>query len=301
LQILNGEGLRVYRRVQALNVAARDAAATYDPSERIPTGIPGLDEIVNGGYFVGSTTVVAGISGVGKSVMGIQYIAEGVRRGERCIMLSLDERVPQIIRNARSIGVDLQQEIDRGLVRLEYDSPQEIEVDVHFDQIERLVKEFKPTRVVIDSLSTYASTLGTQGRIFRDFFSAVTVLMKEEKVTTVYNHENPEMLGMATMMGQFAMSSLVDNIVLLNWAEIGDTFRLGMTIAKMRANPVNRVTHECEILNGKGMRVLTRELRLSAQKPFSSYAGLVSRAPERRSIEATYAEPNPGSSEENVE
>ncbi|HWF11563.1 MAG TPA: ATPase domain-containing protein [Bryobacteraceae bacterium] len=301
LQILDGNGLRVYRRVQALT-QPRDTAATYDPSERISSGIPGLDELVNGGYFVGSTTVVAGISGVGKSVMGIQYIAEGARRGERCIMLSLDERVPQIIRNARSIGVDLQKEIDRGLIHLEYDSPQEIEVDVHFDQIERKVKEFKPTRVVIDSLSTYASTLGTLGRIFRDFFNALTALMKEQKVTTVYNHENPEMLGMATMMGQFAMSSLVDNIILLNWAEIGDTFRLGMTVAKMRANPVNRVTHECEVIDGKGMRVLARELRLlGPQKPFSSFAGLVSRAPERRSFDApNIREPNTGTIEENI-
>jgi KaiC/GvpD/RAD55 family RecA-like ATPase len=125
--------------------------------------------------------------------------------------------------------------------------------------------------------------MGTQGRIFRDFFHALTALMKEHQVTTVYNHENPEMLGMATMMGQFAMSSLVDNIILLNWVETGDTFRLGMTIAKMRANPVNRVTHECEIINGKGMRVLPRELPLPMpQRAFSSYSGLVSRAPERR-------------------
>jgi circadian clock protein KaiC len=299
LQIVDGKGLRVYRRVQALTSTPRDQAASYDASARISTGVPGLNEIVNGGYFIGSTTVVAGISGVGKSVMGIQYIAEGARRGERCMMLSLDERVPQIIRNARSIGVDLQQEVDRGLIHLAYDSPQEIEVDIHFDQIERLVKEFKPTRVVIDSLSTYASTLGTLGRIFRDFFNAMTALMKEQKVTAVYNHENPEMLGMATMMGQFAMSSLVDNIILLNWAEIGDTFRLGMTIAKTRANPVNRVTHECEIIDGKGMRVLARELRVGPRKPFSSYAGLVSRAPERRSFDApNIREPNAGATED---
>jgi hypothetical protein len=67
--------------------------------------------------------------------------------------------------------------------------------------------------------------------------------------------------------------------------ELGDTFRLGLTIAKMRANPVNRVTHEVEVLDGQGMRVLKRELRVPAEKhPFSSYAGLVSRAPERRKL-----------------
>ena len=78
--------------------------------------------IVNGGYFLGSTTVVAGISGVGKSVMALQYIAEGARRGERSLMLSLDEQVPQVLRNAASIGIDLQPAIDQGLVRLQYDA-----------------------------------------------------------------------------------------------------------------------------------------------------------------------------------
>ncbi len=106
-----------------------------------------MDEIVNGGYFLGSTTVVAGISGVGKSVMGLQYIAEGVRRGERSLLLSLDEQVPQVLRNAASIGIDLQPAIDRGMVRLYYDPPQEIEVDHHFHRIEQIVEEFKPKRV----------------------------------------------------------------------------------------------------------------------------------------------------------
>ena len=169
---------------------------------------------MNGGYFLGSTTLVAGISGVGKSVMALQYIAEGARRGERSLMLTLDEQVPQVLRNAASIGIDLQPAIDRGVVRLYYDPPQEIEIDRHFHKIEQIVEEFKPRRVVIDSLSTYGSSLGTQGRVFRDFFHALVALMKEHQIAAVYNHENPEMLGMSSMMGEFAMSSLVDNIIL---------------------------------------------------------------------------------------
>src|SRR6185436_18332203 len=105
---------------------------------------------------------------------------------------------------------------------------------------------------------TYGSTLGTEGRIFRDFFHALGALMKEHQIAAVYNHENPEMLGMSSMMGDFAMSSLVDNIILMNWVELGDAFRLGLTVAKMRANPNMRVTHECEIVNGQGMYVLPR-------------------------------------------
>jgi circadian clock protein KaiC len=245
---------------------------------------------VNGGYFLGSTTVVAGISGVGKSVMALQYIAEGARRGERSLMLSLDEQVPQILRNANSIGIDLQPWIDQGLVRVRYDPPQEIEVDYHFHQIERIVSEFQPRRVVFDSISTYGSSLGTRGRVFRDFFHALVALMKEHQTATVYNHENPEMLGMSSMMGDFAMSSLVDNIILMNWVEIGDAFRLGLTVAKMRANPTVRVTHECEIVDRVGMRVLPRQLPVGmASMPFSGYQGLISRSPTRRTTSTVRA------------
>jgi len=261
----------------------RDRAAAFDPTTRVTTGIPGLDEIVNGGYFLGSTTVLAGISGVGKSVMALHYMAEGARRGERSVLLSLDEQVPQIMRNAASIGIDLQPAIDSGMVRLYYDAPQEIEIDHHFHKIEQIMEEFKPRCVAIDSLSTYGSSLGTQGRVFRDFFHALVALMKEYQIAAVYNHENPEMLGMSSMMGSFAMSSLVDNILLMNFIELGDTFRLGLTVAKMRANPVNRATHECEVVDGQGMRVLPRQLpTVVPRTAFTGYHGLISRAPERR-------------------
>jgi circadian clock protein KaiC len=280
-RIVNGHGIEVYRRVQAPRAEHRDRAAAFDPTTRIATGVPGLDELVNGGFFLGSTTLVAGISGVGKSVMGLQYLAEGVRRGERGLMLTLDEQIPQVLRNAKSIGIDFKPEMDRGMVRLYYDPPQEIEVDQHFHKIEEIVEEFRPTRVVFDSISTYGSNLGTGGRIFRDFFHALVALMKEHQVAAVYNHENPEMLGMSSMMGDFKLSSLVDNIILMNWIELGDTFRLGLTVAKMRANPTIRTTHECEVVDGQGMRVLARQLP-AATSPFSAYQSLIARTPARR-------------------
>ena len=290
-RIVDGVGMEVYRRVQAPR-KSRDHAAAFDPTTRISTGVPGLDALVNGGYLLGSTTVVAGISGVGKSVMGLHYLAEGARLGQRSLMLSLDEPVRQIIRNANSIGIDLAPLIDSGIVRVQYDTPQEIEIDRHFHDVEQLMADFKPTRVLFDSLSTYGSNLGTTGRTFRDFFHALVALMKEHQTATVYNHENPEMLGMASMMGDFRMSSLVDNILLMNWIEMGDAFRLGMTVAKMRANPNMRATHECEIVSGHGMRILPRVIPAPMVRPFSSYLNLISRSPVR-SPDPGAPDPNP--------
>ncbi len=285
-QITEGRGIEVFRRVQAPRELQRESAASFDPDTRITTGVPGLDALVNGGYFLGSTTLVVGASGVGKSVMGLQYIAEGMRRGERSLMFTLDEPPAQILRNATSVGINLETGIARGMVRLQYDTPQEIEVDRHFHAIERIVEEFQPRRVVFDSLSTYGSTLGDSRRLFRDFFHALVVLMKQHQIAAICNHENPEILGMSSVSGENAMSSLVDNILLLNWVELGDEFRLALTVAKMRANPTHRVTHECEVVNGEGMRVLPRQVPPAAL-PFASYLGLLSRAPERRQTGTT--------------
>ena len=202
-RIVNGQGLEVYRRVQAPRSLQREgsASAAFDTTSRVATGIPGLDELVNGGYFVASTTLVVGISGAGKSVMALQFIAEGARRGERSLMITLDEPPGQVLRNAQSIGIDLRSLIDRRLVHLWYEPPQEFEIDRHFAQIEAIVEDFKPQRVVIDSLSTYGSSLGASERSFRDFFHAIVALMKERQITAVYN------------------------IILMNWVELGNTFR----------------------------------------------------------------------------
>ena len=179
----------------------RERGAAFDPTSRVATGIPGLDELLNGGYYVASTTLVVGISGAGKSVMALQFVAEGARRGERSLMITLDEPPGQVLRNAQSIGIDLQSLIDRRLAHLWYEPPQEFEIDRHFAQIEAIVEDFKPQRVVIDSLSTYGSSLGASERSFRDFFHAIVALMKERQITAVYN------------------------IILMNWVELGNTFR----------------------------------------------------------------------------
>jgi len=208
--------------------------------------------------------------------MSLHYAAEGARLGERGLMLTLDEPPAQVLRNAASIGIDLQAAIDRGTVQLYYDPSQEIEIDRHFHRIEQIVREFKPTRAVIDSLSTYGSSLGPAGRTFRDFFHALVALMKEHQVTAIYNHENPEMFGMSSMMGDYGVSSLVDNIILLNWVELGDVSRLAVTVTKMRGSPISRVTRECEVVNGVGMRVLARTIPPNVQPtPFAGYRGLL--------------------------
>jgi circadian clock protein KaiC len=290
-RIVNGLGLDVYRRAQAASGGRQDPARATPVTARVPTGVDGLDALLNGGYFVGSTTLVAGISGVGKTVMGLQFLAAGARRDERGLMVTLDESQDQLIRNAATIGIDLQREIGRGMIDVWYQSPQELEVDRHFAEFERRIERARPGRVVIDSLAGYGSMISPSVQM-RDFLHAIVALLRQYHITSVYSQENPEMLGMSTMTGAMAISSLMDNILLLNWVELGDTFRLGLTIAKARAMPTSRITYECEVVDGRGLRVLPRAVPLALPSiPFARYYGLLSRSPERRTPETETERP----------
>ena len=115
-RIVNGRGGEVYRRAQAAPEEPTDQRTPTNVTARVATGTEGLDELLSGGYFEGSTTLVAGISGVGKTVMALQFLAEGARRGQVGLMVTLDEPQDRMIRNATTVGIDLQREIDRGTV-----------------------------------------------------------------------------------------------------------------------------------------------------------------------------------------
>jgi circadian clock protein KaiC len=282
-RIVNGRGTEVYRRAQAVPDDQVDRSAAMDVTRRVPTGTAGLDELLNGGYFVGSTTLVSGISGAGKTVMALQFLTEGARRNEPGLMVTLDEPQDRMIRNAAAIGIDLMREIERGMIDVWYQSPQEMEVDRHFAELEQRVERQRPRRVVIDSIAGYGAMIGPTVHM-KDFLHAVVRLLRSQQITAVFNQENPEMLGMSTMTGRMDLSSLIDNILLMNWVELGDTFRLGLTIAKARGMPTSRTTYECEIVDGRGLRVLPRAVPLPAL-PFARYYGLLSRAPERRTSE----------------
>jgi circadian clock protein KaiC len=123
--------------------------------------------------------------------MALQFMMEGAKHDERGLMLTLDEPANQVLRNASSLGFNLEAQVNRGMIDVWYEPPQEIEIDRHFHDIEKKIHQFQPKRVVIDSLSTYGSSLGAQGRLFRDFFHALVALMKEHQIAAVYNHENP--------------------------------------------------------------------------------------------------------------
>jgi circadian clock protein KaiC len=279
LRIEGGKGLTVFRRVQA--PIRRDLAQPTSTAKRSVIGVQALDDLIGGGLFDGSTTMVVGVSGTGKTVLGTQLLQEGARKhGKRGLLISLDEHPAQIVRNAETLGLNLKEQIDSGMIHIFFESPQELDVDSHFAHIVRIVEENDIQRLVIDGMTSY-STATEDHPVYRDFFHALVAFSKFRLMTTFFNYENPEVFGISSYMPDFPVSSIVDNIILLNLVELGSTLHRGITVVKARGSNHEFDTREFTI--GQGGISLKDRGESAAVSPlaFTSYYGVLSRAPTR--------------------
>jgi circadian clock protein KaiC len=278
LHISANEGLKVFRRVQA--PLRRAMAQPSSLARRSLIGIEALDALMGGGLFDGSTTMVVGISGAGKSVLSTQILLEGAnKQGTRGLLVSLDEHPAQIVRNAETIGLDLKAVVDSGLVTILFESPQELDIDAHFAKIVSTIEEQKIQRLVVDGMTSYSTSAGSK-LLYRDFFHALVAYTKFRLMTTFFNYENPEFLGLSSYMPDFPVSSVVDNLILLNLAEFGPVLRRFLTVVKARGS-----NHEFDsreyIIGPGGFTFSPRAENIPVALPASSYSSILSRAPTR--------------------
>ena len=281
LRMTSGQGLEVFRRVQAR--PRSDLAQPTSMARRSVIGVEPLDTLIGGGIYDGSTTMVVGISGAGKTVLSVQLLLEGAQKqGRRGLLVSLDEHPAQILRNAETLGLDLREPIDAGTIQVLYEYPQELDIDTHFDRIIRAVEAGQIERLVIDGMTSYSSAVESD-RLYRDFFHALVGYSKQHLLTTFFNYENPELFGLSQFMPDFGVSSIVDNIILLNFVELGNTLHRAITVAKARGSDHQFVTREYTVGPGGITLVPVDEAQALPVLPFQSYYSLLSRAPARLS------------------
>jgi circadian clock protein KaiC len=277
LHIVSGKGLEVFRRVQSpMRFRAAQPTST---AKRSATGVAALDALIGGGLFDGSTTMVVGVSGVGKTVLGTHLLRESVAQGKPGLLISLDEHPAQIIRNADTLGLHLQPMIDDGSLQLIFESPQELDIDRHFHSIVRTVEKHNIQRMVIDGMTSYSTAIGSLG-IYRDFFHALVAFSKGRLMTTIFNYENPEFLGISSFMPDFPVSSIVDNIILLSLVELESSLHRCMTVVKSRGTKHEFDSREYQIGVG-GINLVPCEEGVNPPAPFSTYSSILSRAPTR--------------------
>lgn len=141
---------------------------------------------------------------------------------------------------------------------------------------------------MIDGMTSYSSALEDH-QLYRDFFHELVAYSKEHLLTAFFSYENPELFGIDHFMPEFAVSSIVDNIILLNLVELGNTLRRAITVAKARGSARRFDTREFVIGPG-GIRLIPlEESEPLPVLPFGRYYGLLSRAPTRFSPEMRLA------------
>ena len=131
-------------------------------------------------------------------------------------------------------------------------------------------------------MTSYTSALEDE-QLYREFFHALVSYSKQRLMTTFLSYENPELFGVNQFMPDFPVSSIVDNIVLLNFVELGNTLHRAVTVAKARGSANQFVTREFAIGQGGISLVPVDQAKALPVLPFSSYYGLLSRAPTRLS------------------
>jgi len=188
---------------------------TYEASdERISTGIPRLDEMMAGGVFRGSSVMISGTAGTGKTSIGALMADACCARGEKALFFSFEESPDQLIRNMRSIGVDLRRWIDAGLLQVKAVRPTAFGFEEHLAMLHQLLDEHEPQLVVLDAVAslTHAGAMSaTTSAISRDLD-----LLKGRGITgvmTTLTH------GEREESSEVDVSSLCDTWLLLRNAE----------------------------------------------------------------------------------
>lgn len=284
MRIVGSRGIEVYPRPQA---RPRKRLNQPTSEKRFKFGVAGIDEMLGGGIYEGSITLTVGISGTGKTVAGVQWLMEGVKQNKRGLIVTLDEHPAQIIRNAKSLGFNFEEAVESGKIQIHYDSPTEVELDVHFHEIMDIIEKNKIDFVVIDSLAAYEAADPVEAR---DFIYALATEFKDRLITAIFNYETPELLGVSQISEELKASTSVDNIILLTYVEVSTALRRAITVPKARGSRTTHITREFII--GEGGYSLVDEKSGEAAKfapvpqlPFTSYYGLLSRAPLRTSPE----------------
>jgi circadian clock protein KaiC len=198
---------------------------------RIPTGIPRLDAMLGGeGYYRGSSVLVSGTAGTGKTSVAVLFAEAACQRGERALYFSFEESPSQITRNMRSIGIDLEPWVQKGLLRFQANRPTFAGLEMHVMTISKAVKAFKPQVVIFDALTSFI--IGDNENEVKMMVMRILDLMKINKCTTLFT--SLILGGSFSEQTKLHIASLIDTWLLLDDIEIGGERNRGAYILKSR-------------------------------------------------------------------
>jgi len=260
-------GIVVYPRIRVI-----DEPPDFG-KERVSTGIKGLDRLLGGGFLRGTSSVVSGASGLGKSLLGLQFLLAGAKGGEKGAFVSLEERPKELLRFASGFSFEFSEFVEDGTVSLLYRVPAELDFYELGCAIQRLCEQRSISRLVFDSISTLAVRIPEEHQ-FRNQVYLLVDYLKSRGITTILIDETHELFEQP-LVTTHGVSSVVDTAILMRYVEVNAKMFRVLTVLKSRG-----VSHSKDIvgyeITGDGIVIGER---------FKSLGGLLRGSPHKSSID----------------
>jgi len=220
--------------------------------ERVSSGVRELDAMLGGdGFYRGSSVLVSGTAGTGKSSLAAHFAEAACRRGERCLYFAFEESQSQFVRNMRSIGLDLERWIDSGLLRFHASRPSQFGIEMHLAMMHKQIESFAPAAMVVDPVSnlTSAGTLSDSQALLTRLLDllksrAITAFMTNLSASGSENAETTEV----------GISSIMDNCLLLRDVELSGERNRVMYVLKARGTAHSNQVREF-LLTSRGIEL----------------------------------------------
>ncbi len=217
-------------------------------SEIVPTGIEGLNEMFqSGGFYRGSSILISGTAGTAKTTLAAYFAHEQCKRQEKVIYFAFEESPDQLIRNMKSIGLNLEAFIKKGLLLIHSSRPSLNGLELHLLTLRKLIKEFKPTTVIIDPISNLIS-VGSAHEV-RSMLVRLIDMLKLNNITALLTSLNQQNENLRPDLAEDSVSSLVDTWITVRDLEgMGERNR-GIYIIKSRGMGHSNKVREFIITN----------------------------------------------------
>lgn len=263
-EIVDGTGIVLYPRV-AGQVRSENGIKASDGTRREKFGIPVLDEMLSGGVYPGTAVMIAGSTGSGKSLLGLQFLLEGIRAGENGLIVNLEETVEQIVRNAKVLGFDLAPLIDQGHLEIVTIDPAELDLNQHIGFVIDRSRAISAQRILIDSVSAYEAVAQNPLQ-YKDALFALVSYFKRQGISSLFTSEIPELVETPRITSQMT-SMLVDTLLLLRYIQIDNKVGKVLLVLKSRGSDHSKELREYVIEQG-GIRLLPIDPKKTAP-PFT--------------------------------
>lgn len=224
-------GVRVFPRIEALLNSPPPVAV--EERARLALGIERLDTMLHGGLLSGSSTMVYGPAGSGKTLLGLHFLAAGARVGEPGLFFGFYETPPRLVAKAEQIGLEFAAHAQQGLITIRWQQPVEQLIDALAEELLATVAQHQIRRLVIDGLGGFQNAAVAPERT-ESFFTALCNELRARNVTTVFTVEAPDLVGPTVPTPFGGVSAIAENLLFLRYVELQARLYRLISIIKLR-------------------------------------------------------------------